>query len=81
MPTRNYRRSCRSQQQFFSSTRSYGQTLVRRTIGTDRVPGGVGLDGGWGGELKLLSCPPYGISKVIHAVLSRYNLAHVNTPT
>lgn len=54
---------------------------MRRTIGTDRVPGGVGLDGGWGGELKLLSCPPYGISKVIHAVLSRYNLAHVNTPT
>ena len=81
MPTRNYRRSCRSQQQVFSSIRSYGQTLVRRTIGTDRVPGGVGLDGGWGGELKPFIRPPYGISTVIHAVPSRYNLAHANTPT
>ena len=71
MPALNYRRSCRSQQQFFSSTRSYGQTLVRRTIGTDRVPGGVGLEGGRGGELKPFTCPPYGISTVIHAALSR----------
>ena len=81
MPALNYRRSCRSQQQFFSSTRSYGPELARRTIGMDRVPGGVGLDGGWVGELKPLTCPPYGISKVIHAALSRYNLAHANTPT